>query len=165
MKTFNLIFVLGIVLLTAYSNSTTKEIPDQKLLISDDSVDFMLCTPEALYPTNEMVLIQKQIFFAWSSCTEASIYELQISTGSDFANSIKIETKDSTYALDLSQTPYSHFFWKVRIVDNNSKYSFWTTTQSFNFGAEQQIILQRGCNGNCGNCKNPCGRRPSPTSF
>lgn len=163
MKTFKTIIILGIIFISAYSNSAKNEMPILNNSQIEDSVDFEICTPEPINPLDGVVGITDNVSIQWSGCGKDVSYELQISTTSDFKQAQIINTKDSTYLFDVSNIVSATIFWKVRTVSSDSKYSFWSLTNSFSAGNWQiEIIMPNGCHGNCATCPNPCGRGRSP---
>ncbi|MBN2683170.1 MAG: hypothetical protein JXR58_11730 [Bacteroidales bacterium] len=162
MKPILFLSILGIILLTAFSKPPHNFTKNNYSPIKD-SVDFMVCTPERLAPAEGTLLISENKIFYWSSCPEAEKYEIRLSTDADFKTFTRKITSDTSISIIVPTLIDALYYWKVRTITKDNNYSFWTTNGSFyNGSTDKEIILQRGCNGNCGSCRNPCGRRRPP---
>ena len=95
-------------------------------------------------------------------------YELWIADNLQFNSSKQYMVKDTVFNCSLGTETNAYKYCKVRAWKKNKSCSEWSAIVAFAHGElfkefKQDInIFQGGCNGNCANCKRPCGRRRLP---
>jgi hypothetical protein len=105
--------------------------------------------------------------FSWTSSGKNITYELLISESSSFVTNKSYTTIDTTLLCPLGAKTNNYKYCKVRAWKNSKTYSDWSPLVTFYHGSSSLIYnpdlikISGGCQGNCGNCKHPCGRRPN----
>jgi hypothetical protein len=98
--------------------------------------------------------------FSWTSSGTIAIYEIWIADNVNFKNCEKYVTHETSYDYIPQFSNGIKKYTKVRAWNGPKSYSNWSNIISTTFGSpDLQLIRQGGCNGNCANCPNPCGRR------
>jgi hypothetical protein len=90
-----------------------------------------LAAPVLIAPTNDVINLELAVQFAWNAVQNASSYNMQIATDSDFENIILNETEitdTSNQAANL--TFYTQYFWRVKSLSNEEE-SAWSEVWSF----------------------------------
>lgn len=106
----------------------------------------------------------------WSCSGINLTYQILISSNIGFESNEVFVTKDTslTYRPGLIMNQYR--YCKVRAFSSVEIYSSWSQVLIILNSNPANIIKtdklkQAGCNGNCGNCNHPCGRRPQYKSY
>jgi hypothetical protein len=99
---------------------------------------------------------------SWTSHSEALCYEIWIAENQEFQNCGQIVSYDTVYTYTSKAQSKVVHYWKVRTWLKDKAHSNWSVTGIFyagNYNIPVDIISPHGCNRDCGNCSNPCGRR------
>ncbi|HBX52642.1 MAG: hypothetical protein A2309_11730 [Bacteroidetes bacterium RIFOXYB2_FULL_35_7] len=106
--------------------------------------------------------------FTWTNSGKKIKYELWVSDNLNFNSCKQYIVKDTTFTCFLGAETNDYKYCKVRAWKKSKLYSEWSAVVAFAHGEifkefQQEIkISPGGCNGNCANCKHPCGRRRLP---
>jgi hypothetical protein len=144
------------------SNSIQEAISELKAEFPELSID----SPQILTPISGYSTYENFAVLQWTSVEASEKYEILVSRQEDFSDSTSIFTTDTIYRFEGGDLNRGIVFWKVRSVQKNNKFSSWSNYSNFNLlgkiNVEIQENITRPCNGDCGHCSNPCGRRRSP---
>lgn len=114
--------------------------------------------PQLISPVNGAVTSTGIITFLWHSAAGSHEYILQVSSDSLFSNTEEYKVKDTCLKMNIS---FTYTSWRVKSIQKDSDTSTWSATNHIYYKQTKVIKQQRSCNGNCGACTHPCGRRPS----
>ena len=90
-----------------------------------------LSTPTLLTPADNSTVPVNNIAFEWNTSSDASGYNLQVSTSIDFSSFVLNKVNLSVNTFTLSDLMYStNYYWRVSAVKNNTN-SSWSTTRKF----------------------------------
>lgn len=126
-------------------------------------LDTKIKVPQIITPIQNSI-VDSVCQFIWTSSGSRITYELWISDDVNFQQSKQFLVKDTVFTCSLGAETNSYKYCKVRSWNKSKKYSNWSSVITLSHGEifkqyKEEIIYQRRCDGNCGNCKNPCGRR------
>lgn len=114
-------------------------------------------------PVSGSSINTKEVTFTWSRTGKKHVYEISISTSPDFSYAKSFGVTDTVFKFSNSEFLIGYsYYWKVRSFVSKKVYSEWSAASHFFYGMMPTQLDQGGCNRNCGSCKNPCGRRPTP---
>jgi hypothetical protein len=110
--------------------------------------------------------------FVWYGSGDHVTYELWVADTEGFGSSQQFVTTDTNFSCAIKAKINQAVYCKVRAWKNATSYSEWSAVLVVYYRAPlEQIhpdlntLRGGGCHGNCSNCRNPCGRRPSPTGY
>lgn len=154
----SVVFVVGFVSVQSSSVSASRPmiIPGSADFANTSIEDFMPDTPMVFSPANKLIINGQSVMFAWHSTGNENKYELMYSWSSDFESAETVLVKDTVYSLSFTEASSQPLYWKLRTVTADKAYSQWTSAHSIVF---QPVVNVWRCDGNCGSCPNPCGRR------
>lgn len=122
--------------------------------------------PQILTPQPMQELSGPDCLLSWTSSAGADKYEVWVSDSKGFENCGQFVVTDTFHHYTTPHSNRCGYYWKVRAWKTNSSFSDFSEIGVFyasNPAVEIQLLPPpHGCNGNCSNCRNPCGRRPSP---
>lgn len=100
----------------------------------------VLSPPQLLLPTNEQVLDNVEVSFAWIKVDEANSYYIQISSNKNFTNLVideMITSNEVKYLLEEKE-----YYWRVKAVSDftSSEYS---EVRSFSIEKEEPVMPQK----------------------
>jgi len=113
-------------------------------------------TPKMISPADKLLVNGQSVMFAWHSAGEGAGYELVYSWYNNFESPETVVVKDTVYSLSFTNPVNTPLYWKIRTVTADKAYSQWTSVHSCSF---IPVVNAWRCDGNCGSCPNPCGRR------
>jgi len=162
-------------LLTAFCNCTINESNAQVSAVSitkKQVKDIPALTPDSpkiIAPLNDFSTYENIIYLKWTSVTHCKTYEILTSRKADFSDStVTYQSSDTLFAFNGEGLMRGVVFWKVRSLQENNEYSAWSNVSRFtllgriNTDRTPDDVIVRPCNGDCGHCQNPCGRRKAP---
>ena len=84
-----------------------------------------LSTPTLLTPADNSTVPVNNIAFEWNTSSDASGYNLQVSTSIDFSSFVLNKVNLSVNTFTLSDLMYStNYYWRVSAVKNNTNSSW-----------------------------------------
>ena len=123
-------------------------------------------SPAIISPNYDFSTYENIIYLQWTSVVHCKNYEVQTSRKSDFSDTTNTyQTSDTLFAFNGEGLMRGVVFWKVRSKYENNEYSAWSEISRFtllgridtDLTPDDRIVAP--CNGNCGSCTRPCGRR------
>lgn len=147
----------------ACSSSQSANTNENKTSRSRDSVatpkSKKTAPPLLVSPANGAVINGQNVTFYWHPVKGGAEYILQTSADSAFKNPKEYKIKDTIFRINSSLTIIN---WRVKSVQEKGDTSLWSSTFHFQLKKIEQVNQYRPCNGNCGACTHPCGRRRAP---
>ena len=93
---------------------------------------FNLLFSVTLRPENNSEISYTHVLFEWDQIYNATNYEVQISTDSQFANILVSEIVPSLIYIDKENLDWnSTYFWRIRAIYNENSYGEWQSVHSF----------------------------------
>jgi hypothetical protein len=94
----------------------------------DSSTTSKFNTPALSYPSNGAVAVPTRPTLSWVAVSEATSYQVQISTSSTFSTSVYNDSTlhTNTVALTSALNSSSTYYWRVRAI-NGTGYTSWST--------------------------------------
>lgn len=118
-------------------------------------------TPVVNYPATGTISSYNNITISWNSAGDSLQYELRYAPNPEFDGARVLRVAVSFVEINEEIKTSTVYYWQIRSIAPDNTSSVWTVARTFTLNPQVQVQQWR-CNGDCGHCPNPCGRRSRP---
>ncbi len=160
------VFLLMLIAVCGSSSTLKASVPYTSFRSSDLTIAAVNPpdSPVVNSPATGAISSSSAVAFSWNSAGDSLQYEIRYALNPEFDGATVLRVGMSSSEISFETLAPTLYYWQIRSIAPDSTSSAWTVARTFTVNPQVQVQQWR-CNGDCGHCPNPCGRRPHPTEY